>query len=143
MMATCDATLGGSNSRRSIHSDGWKGVVCMNPGIVTAITRKDIVDAIRNRYLLTALITPLFVALLFRVLLPGANPRNLLTVVVHDSGSSALVLELQKTPQINVVAVGSKDATAGEVEKRDAIGGLAIPANFDVDVAAGKQPELT
>src|SRR5215211_2846129 len=114
----------------------------MNMRIVAAITRKDVVDAIRNRYLLTALITPLFVALLFRVLLPGDSPRNLLTVVVHDPGHSALVTELRNTPQMNVVAADSADAIASEVERRKAIGGLVVPANFDADVTAGKQPEL-
>src|SRR5215213_45198 len=115
----------------------------MNMRIVAAIARKDVVDAIRNRYLLTALITPLFVALLFRVLLPGDSPRNLLTVVVHDSGNSTLVAELRNKPEIKVVDAGSADATASEVEKHKAIGGLVVPPSFDVDVTAGKQPELT
>ena len=115
----------------------------MSLRIVAAITRKDIVDAIRNRYLLTALITPLFVALLFRVLLPGDNPRNLLTVVVHDPGNSALVADLRNTPQMSVVQADSAETTASEVEKRKAIGGLVVPVNFDADVTAGKQPELT
>lgn len=110
--------------------------------VVTAIARKDLVDAIRNRYLLTALITPLFVAVLFRVLLPGVNSQNTLTIVVHDPGTSQLVAQLRAIPQIGVVEAGSLDATAGEVEKRKAIGGLIVPANFDADVAAGKQPEL-
>src|SRR5215212_1242183 len=115
----------------------------MNMRLIAAITRKDVVDAIRNRYLLTALITPLFVALLFRVLLPGDGPRNLLTIVVHDPGNSALVAGLRNTPQMNVVNAGSAEVTASEVEKREAIGGLAVPSNFDADVTAGKQPELT
>lgn len=115
----------------------------MSMRIIGAITRKDIVDAIRNRYLLTALITPLFVALLFRVLLPGDGPRNLFTVVVHDAGNSSLVNELRNMPQMNVVAANSAEATASEVEKRKATGGLVVPANFDADVTAGKQPELT
>lgn len=115
----------------------------MNLRAVTAITRKDIIDAIRNRYLLTALITPLFVALLFRVLLPGGTSRNLLTVVAHDSGNSSLITELRKAPQITVIEAGSADATASEVEKRKATGGLVVPVNFDSDVKAGKQPELT
>jgi ABC-2 type transport system permease protein len=110
---------------------------------VSAITRKDLVDAIRHRYLLTALVTPLFVALLFRVLLPGGNNTRLLTIVVHDAGGSRLVAELRKTPQIGVVEVLSADATAGEVEKRKAIGGLVVPSGFDTDLAANKQPELT
>ena len=59
----------------------------MNSRVVAAIARKDIVDAIRNRYLLIALLTPLLVALLFRVLLPGINSVNNLTIVVHDPGN--------------------------------------------------------
>ncbi len=115
----------------------------MNLNIVSAITRKDLVDAIRHRYLLTALVTPLFVALLFRVLLPGGGSNKLLTIVVHDAGGSGLVAELRKTNQITVVEAASVDATAGEVEKRKAIGGLVVPAGFDADLAANKQPELT
>ena len=115
----------------------------MNLNIVSAITRKDLVDAIRHRYLLTALVTPLFVALLFRVLLPGTNARDILTIVVHDGGGSGLVAELRKTPRIGVVEAGSSDATTSEVKKQKAIGGLVIPPNFDSDLAANKQPELT
>ena len=115
----------------------------MNGGIVSAITRKDLVDAIRHRYLLTALVTPLFVALLFRVMLPNPNSREILKVVVHNAGGSGLVAELKQTPQIGVVEIASADAIAKEVETRKAIGGVIVPANFDKDLAAGKQPELT
>lgn len=115
----------------------------MNFSVVSAITRKDVVDAIRHRYLLTALVTPLFAALLFRVMLPGGDGRSILNVVVHDAGSSALVAELARTPRLGVIAVTSADAIAGDVEKRKAIGGLVVPANFDADLAAGKQPQLT
>ncbi|HEU4433387.1 MAG TPA: ABC transporter permease, partial [Pyrinomonadaceae bacterium] len=114
----------------------------MNFSVVSAITRKDVVDAIRHRYLLTALVTPLFVALLFRVMLPG-NDRSLLNVVVHDAGASALVTELRNIPRIGVLQAASADALDEEVAKRKAIGGLAVPANFDADMAAGKQPRLT
>jgi ABC-2 type transport system permease protein len=115
----------------------------MNLNIVSAITRKDLVDAIRHRYLLTALVTPLFVALLFRVLLPASENSSLLNVVVHDGGGSGLVAELRNTPKIGVVDAASADAIAGEVEKRKAIAGLVVPTGFDADLAAGKQPELT
>ena len=75
----------------------------MNSRVVAAIARKDIVDAIRNRYLLVALMTPLFVAILFRVLLPGISSLNNMTIVVHDPGDSRLVSELRASPQINLV----------------------------------------
>src|SRR5215203_3104577 len=115
----------------------------MNLRVVLAITRKDLVDAIRHRYLLTALVTPLFVALLFRVLLPNAENRDLLTLVVHDTGGSGLVTELRKTPRIAVVEATTAEAIAREVQKLKAIGGLVVPPGFDADLAAGKQPELT
>ena len=115
----------------------------MNLGVVAAITRKDIIDAIRHRYLLTAITTPLFVAVLFRVLLPGGSTSNILSVVVHDAGNSAMTAALRKTPQVSVVESASADATVNDVEKRKALGGLVVPANFDADVKAGKQPELT
>src|SRR6185369_12939898 len=54
-----------------------------------------------------------------------------------------LVAELRKRPQVTVVEAASANATAGEVEKRKAIGGLIVPAGFDADLAASKQPELT
>ena len=115
----------------------------MNLGVIAAITRKDVIDAIRNRYLLTALFTPLFVALLFRVLLPNVNDNSILTLVVHDSANSAMTAELRKIPQIKVVDAPSAGATESEVQRLKAIGGLVVPANFDSEATAGKQPELT
>lgn len=114
----------------------------MNLNIVSAITRKDLIDAIRHRYLLTALVTPLFVALLFRVMLPG-DKTDLLTVVVHDPANSGLVAALQESPQIGVVEVASADATPKEVATRKAVGGIVVPPNFASEIAAGRQPELT
>jgi ABC-2 type transport system permease protein len=115
----------------------------MNPGVVAAIARKDIVDAVRNRYLLVAILTPLFVAILFRLLTPGLNSLSTMSIVVHDPGDSQLVSELRASPQINLIKAGSAEGVATEVESSKAIGGLVIPTTFDADVAAGKQPELT
>jgi ABC-2 type transport system permease protein len=115
----------------------------MNISVVSAITRKDVVDAIRHRYLLTALLTPLLVALLFRVMLPGGDGRTVLNVVVHAAGDSALVAELRNTPRIGVLEAASADAMASEVRRTKAVGGLVVPATFDADLSAGKQPQLT
>ena len=115
----------------------------MNSRIVAAIARKDIVDAIRNRYILVALMTPLFVAILFRILLPGLNSLSNMTIVVHDPSDSQMVSELRASPQINLVKAGSAEGVAKEVENSNAVGGLAIPTTFDAEVAARTQPELT
>ncbi|HKS08023.1 MAG TPA: ABC transporter permease [Pyrinomonadaceae bacterium] len=111
--------------------------------VVAAIAQKDLIDAIRNRYLLVALLTPLSVALLLRVMVPGIEELKNLTVVVHDPGRSTLVAQLRAIPRMKLVETDSEANTKAEVEKTDANGGLVVPPNFDADVAAGKQPKLT
>ena len=111
--------------------------------VVAAIAQKDLIDAIRNRYLLVALLTPLSIALLMRLMLPGINNLGNLTIIIHDPDRSTLVSQLRAAPQIKLVDVDSAATARGEVEKIKASGGLVVPANFDADVAAGKQPKLT
>jgi ABC-2 type transport system permease protein len=115
----------------------------MNARVIAAIARKDIVDAVRNRYLLFALLTPLMVAILLRLLQPGIDNLTRMTVVVHDPGKSQMISELRAAPRLNVIEAVSADAVPAEVEKSKANGGLALTANFDADIAAGKQPQLT
>lgn len=115
----------------------------MNLRAAVAIAQKDLIDAIRNRYILIALLTPLSVALLLRVLTPGLNSLANPLLVVHDPGKSSLVTQLRSLPQIKLLETGSAEAIESEVEKNKAIGGLVVPVNFDADVAAGKQPDVT
>lgn len=110
--------------------------------VVAAIAQKDLIDAIRNRYLLVALLTPLSVALLLRLMVPGVESLKNLTIVVHDPGRSTLVSQLRAVPQIKLVDTDSEANAKAEVEKIDAAGALVVPTNFDADVAAGKQPKL-
>lgn len=111
--------------------------------VIAAIAQKDLVDAIRNRYLLVALLTPLSVALLLRVMLPDVNSPTYLTIVVHDPGRSTLVSQLRALPQIEVIETDSGAAARIETGKTKAAGALVLPANFDAEVAAGKEPEFT
>lgn len=115
----------------------------MNLRVIAAVAQKDLVDAIRNRYLLVALLTPLSVALLIRLMVPGMSTLNNFTIVVHDPGKSSLVSRLRIIPQIQLLETGSAATVEGEVQKNKAAGALVVPPNFDADVAAGKQPEVT
>lgn len=115
----------------------------MNWRVIAAIAQKDLIDAIRNRYLLVALLTPLSIALLLRLMLPGIDRLNDVTIVVHDPDRSTMVSQLRAAPQVKLVDVDSAATARAEVEKIEASGALVIPANFDADVAAGKQPKLT
>ncbi len=111
--------------------------------VVAAIARKDLIDAIRNRYLLVALLTPLSIALLIRLITPGISTLNNLTIVVHDPDRSTLVSQFRALPRITLIETDSASTTRAEVDRIKAAGGLVVPANFDADVAAGRQPKLT
>jgi ABC-2 type transport system permease protein len=112
----------------------------MNWRIVWAIARKDIVDALKNGYLLFALLLPIGISLLFNVtmLRPGAD---IITVAVYDPGGSRLAAGLREAPTVKLVEVDSEEALV-EAVKREAVGGIEVPAGFDAAVAAGEQPEL-
>lgn len=116
----------------------------MNRRVVWAIAQKDIVDAVRNRYILFSLILPLGLALLFRLIFPGSSEpgQASLLVAVYDPAGSRLVAGLRDLPQVELLDVTSEQELAEVVAER-AVGGLAVPAGFDAAVEAGEQPELT
>src|SRR5688572_31988265 len=86
----------------------------MNLRVVAAIAQKDLVDAIRNRYLLVALLTPLSVALLIRLMVPGISSLTNFTIVVHDPGKSSLVSRLRTIPEIKLLETGSAATAEGD-----------------------------
>jgi ABC-2 type transport system permease protein len=117
----------------------------MHPRIVLAIARKDLFDAIKNMYLLFAVVLPIAMSLLFRVMFPSdsstGGTSGLLDIAVYNPGQSQLVQNLIDTKQFSIYIVGSADEVKQRVQK-DLLGGLVIPATFDVDVAAKKTPDL-
>src|SRR5688572_22768832 len=100
----------------------------MNWRVIAAIAQKDLIDAIRNRYLLVALLTPLSLALLLRLMLPGIDRLSDLTIVVHDPDRSTLVSQLRAAPQIKLVDVDAAATARAEIEKIKASGALVVPA---------------
>jgi ABC-2 type transport system permease protein len=114
----------------------------LSPRAVLAIARKDLIDAVRNLYILSALVLPLVLSLLFRVAFGGSSQAFSLTVVVHDPAGSRLVAALRQNPALNLVEVPSGDQLAAEVG-RQAVAGLDVPPDFDAALAAGTRPKLT
>jgi len=114
----------------------------MNWRVVWAIARKDIVDAIKNLYILFALVLPVAMSLLLGVIFPSQEEIQTMTIAVYDPGASRLVSSLRELPDIRVREVASAEELA-EVVRKDAAGGLIVPAGFDAAVSAGQQPDLT
>jgi ABC-2 type transport system permease protein len=109
--------------------------------MVWAIAWKDILDAVKNRYLLMSLILPLGLSVMFRLLFGAGSGLGILQVAVFDPGGSRLTAQLRAADGLEVVAVDSEEQLLEEVES-DAVGGLAIPEGFDEAVDLGQQPRL-
>jgi ABC-2 type transport system permease protein len=114
----------------------------MNARTVLAIARKDILDAIKNRYLLMSMILPIGLSVLFQLVFGGVANAGSLRAAVYDPGSSRLAAQLRAINGVNLVDVESVEALKKESED-NAFGGIFIPEGFDRDVDQGKQPELT
>lgn len=116
----------------------------MNWHIVFAIARKDIVDAARNLYIAGAIAMPLGFWLLFKVILPsGADANKLGPIAVYDPGASHVVSTLAANPMVSKIVTAGSPEELGDIVRKDAVGGLVVPADFDRAVAAGTTPELS
>jgi hypothetical protein len=113
----------------------------MNFRIILAIARKDLSDAVRNTYLLSSILLPIAVSLLFRVLFQGdsgAGGRGAIDISVYDAGKSQLVQYMVDSKQFSMFFAGSPDEVRSDVDKKGRVGGVIIPANFDASIAAGE-----
>ena len=116
----------------------------MHPRLALAITRKDVLDALQNMYLLTAIVLPIGMSILFKLVFPsdgGSGSGRLLSIAVYDPSGSQLIQKILATNQFSVVFVASPDDVAREVEKGK-VGGLVLSSTFDEDVAASRSPEI-
>lgn len=116
----------------------------MHPRLALAITRKDLLDALQNMYLLSAIVLPIGMSLLFKLIFPsdgGSGQGGMLSIAVYDPGGSQLVQKVLASGQFSAFFTSSPDEVRAEVEEGKQ-GGLVLTPTFDADVAAGRSPEL-
>jgi len=114
-----------------------------NLRIVWTITRKDLTDAIKNKNILTILISALFVVALYKYLpqlMAEAGPPTLL---VYDPGNTQFLSGLETNPSIDLYTYDSQEKmqyylTNGEVPEL----GLVIPTNIDARAASGEPIQI-
>jgi ABC-2 type transport system permease protein len=113
-----------------------------NLNIIWTIASKDIVDALKNKVVISMVIM-LSIMLLVPKMLPLIFEQPQTVLPVYDMGASRLVVELKNTPDISVQALRSEQelhsALCGAMYP---LIGLRIPADFDQAIAAGEQVEL-
>ena len=120
----------------------------IRPGIVRTITRKDIVDGIRETRVLVSLITPIILAVLYNALFPDAK---LATVKAAYAGpeTSAIVQTLKaradasQTVELQLQHVDSSDDARRLVANKDVDVAFVLPADVDDAIKAGRSPAIT
>jgi ABC-2 type transport system permease protein len=110
--------------------------------IILTIASKDIVDALKNRTVVSMIIM-LSVILLMPKMLPWIFEQPELVLPVYDAGSASLQADLQQVPGISVQSMRSEDEMAAVL----CSGvypqiGLRIPADFDALLTADGQVAL-
>jgi ABC-2 type transport system permease protein len=110
--------------------------------ITWTIASKDIVDALKNKVVVSMIIM-LSIMLLVPKMLPLIFEQSQTMLPIYDMGKSSLVAELRNNPDISVQGLRSEQefhaALCGAVYPMI---GLRIPAGFDQLLAVGKQVEF-
>jgi ABC-type multidrug transport system permease subunit len=111
--------------------------------ITWAIAAKDIVDAVRNKMVVT-----LFVAALCTVMMSQALPlfvslSGKSVVVIYDAGESRLATALQQSDQFQVRQVDSQaEMEALLIDLNATALGVVVPADFDAELSSGQAPQV-
>ncbi len=110
--------------------------------ITWTIASKDVVDALRNKVVVSMIIM-MSILLLVPKMLPLIFDQPQTVLPVYDMGSSSLAADLKNNPDVSVQELRSEQefytALCGAIYP---LIGLQIPADFDQLLAAGKQVEF-
>jgi ABC-2 type transport system permease protein len=113
-----------------------------NLHMIWMIARKDVVDTIKNQFLFLGLLMPIFLWLIFRLMFPDMSSMGTMKIAVHDEANSRLVAELRSMPEV-ILSELENEQQVMDFVKKQAMGGLVIPAGFDDAVAGDQNPTLT
>lgn len=110
--------------------------------LILSIARKDIITVLNHPYHVISLVMPLFISLVFLVLMPALFDNDTIRVIVYDEGNSNLPEQLGLVENVKIERVGSATAVLEQLTG-DVVAGVILPPGFDTAVANGVSPELT
>jgi ABC-2 type transport system permease protein len=114
-----------------------------NLRIIWAITAKDIVDGIKNKTTLSAILTTLFVAFIYKFLPLLGNGDALPNLIIYDEGGSSIVSMLENSATFKLYELNSRERMERFLTEEDAPAlALVIPSNFDQALTGSETPEL-
>lgn len=111
--------------------------------IIGAIAAKDILGALRNASALGAILSVLFVIVMYRYLPNLTAAQEVPLVAVYDVGDSTLAAILENNPNMQTRLYPNEAAMKERLTHQDTPAlGLVIPENFDQTLADGGTPAL-
>lgn len=116
---------------------------------IYAIYRKDMRDALRDSRVLTAILMPLLLGLLYSFIFPNENPMTAQKVkvgIVSDGATQLTTVISQQTGRalrLTFVAMPNASRLEQQVRQKKVDVGLVVPPGFDAAVKAGESPLLT
>ena len=100
--------------------------------IIWAIARKDIVDAIKNKTVLSVLGSVAFTVAMYKFLPYLDRGEELPKLLLYDAGSSALTVQLEESPQLRLYTYDRQEQMQRAVTRADNLElGLVFPADLD------------
>ena len=111
--------------------------------IVWAIARKDIVDAIKNKTVLSVLGSVVFTVAMYKFLPYLDRDGGLPNLLLYDAGQSALTVQLEESPQLKLYTYDTQEQMERVLTRADDFElGLVFPADLDRRIAAGERVKL-
>lgn len=113
---------------------------------IRAIFRKDLRDAVRDTRVLTALLMPLLLGLLYSFMFPDDADILKIKVGVYSPDATTLtkVIAAETPPSVRLtfVSVSSEDDLRAQVKREKLDAGLVLSPGFDAAVRGGDSPRL-
>lgn len=109
---------------------------------IWAIARKDLLEALRTLRLLIFILLPIGFSLFYRTVFSSAGDITTARVVVFDAGRSRLAQVMGQTEGIRIIIVSSVEELERMVVEARAVGGVALPPDYDAALIAGQRPPI-
>ena len=111
--------------------------------IIWAIARKDIIDAIKNKTVLSVLGSVAFTVAMYKFLPYLDRGEELPNLLLYDAGASAITTQLEESPQLRLYTYDSLDQMQRAVTRADRLEiGLVFPADLDRRLETGETVAL-
>jgi len=107
--------------------------------VILAIAAKDMVDAIKNKSILSQVFTLAFIIVLYRFLPSFDNWDALPRLALYDVDHSRLTAVMEDSPSFDLILTDSQQAMEAYVEDQEVVVlGLVLPSEFDRRINVGE-----